>query len=75
MEGRSGAGGGGHSGGGGRDSHSGHTDPRALALCVSTLLQYDADANVTLDGKNKPFLTLFLLIFRQTLVLTGLIYL
>jgi len=33
----------------GRDS-AGRTDPTALALCVSALLQYDADANAAADG-------------------------
>ena len=33
----------------GRDS-AGRTDPKALALCVSTLLQYDADPNAAADG-------------------------
>ena len=69
VEGRSSAGGGGYSGGGGRDSHSGHTDPKALALCVSTLLQYDADANVTLEGNNNHYNLLLSLDISQNLSL------
>ena len=33
----------------GRDVH-GRTDHKSLALCVSALLNYDADTNVTVDG-------------------------